>query len=266
MRNIQKLCLVISILFSASAVFGSTLEETFKKRIPAGDIEIISLKNVNGSVKVYGWDNEDVEITAYKKVRASSSEKARRMMENLEIEIIETADGLEIETNLPQRRNKNGGFFSWLFNMSGSSASVSYEIHVPSSIDLDLSSTNGSVFVNECSGLIRLHTTNGKVTGEQLKGAVQCNTTNGSIEIEMLKTDPEEEMSLRTTNGSVRLYLPRSADVDVKAKTTNGSIRCELPIDKSYSRSRKRLEGSINDGGPLIYIKTTNGSIKILEL
>jgi len=54
--------------------------------------------------------------------------------------------------------------------------------------------------------------------------------------------------------------------VDIKAKTTNGSIRCELPIDKSYSRSRKRLEGSINDGGPLIYIKTTNGSVKILEI
>ncbi len=266
MKQIQKLFLVITVLFSAAAVLGSTLEETFKKRLPAKDIEQVSLFNVNGSVKVYGWDNDEMEIVAYKKVRASNSEHAQELMDNLEIEITETADGVEIQTHIPRRKNKNGGFFGWLFDVTGTSASVSYEVHVPVKMNLDLNSTNGSLFVNECSGLIRLHTTNGKVSGEKLKGAVQCATTNGSIEIELLKADPEEEMTLRTTNGSVRLYLPHSANVDIKAKTTNGSIRCELPINEGYSGSRKRLEGAINEGGPLIYIKTTNGSVKILEL
>ena len=266
MKHFQKLFLVMSVLFSATVVLGSTLEETFKKRLPAKDIEQVTLYNVNGSVKVYGWNNEEIEIIAYKKVRASNSEHAQKLIDNLEIEITETADGVEIQTHIPRRRNKNGGFFAWLFDVTGSSASVSYEVHVPMKMDLDLHSTNGSIFVDECTGLIKLQTTNGKISGEKLKGAVQCKTTNGRIEIELLKADPEQEMTLRTTNGSVRLYLPRNANVDIKAKTTNGSIRCELPIDESYSRSRKRLEGTINDGGPLIYIKTTNGSVKILEL
>jgi len=72
-------------------------------------------------------------------------------------------------------------------------------------------------------------------------------------------------MSFKSTNGSIKLYLPADANVDIKAKTTNGSIKCELPIEREDYSSSKKLSGSINNGGPLVYLKTTNGSIRIGE-
>ena len=75
----------------------------------------------------------------------------------------------------------------------------------------------------------------------------------------------DDEMSFKSTNGSIKLFLPADASVDIKARTTNGSINCELPIEREDYSSKKKLSGSINKGGPPVYLKTTNGSIRIAE-
>ena len=93
---------------------------------------------------------------------------------------------------------------------------------------------------------------------------MRAHSTNGSINVSMHKFS-EDEMSFKTTNGSIKLYLPYNTDADIEARTTNGSIRCELPMSERYTKSKRRLEGEINDGGSLIYMKTTNGSISVLE-
>lgn len=266
MKIIQKILPFLVIFAITELSIAATLEETLKKRLPAENVKQVTLSNVNGSVQVTGWDKQEVEIIAYKKVRASDSEKARELLNKLEVEIVETSRDIEITTLLPRRRDKGGGFFAWLFDITGTDVSVKYEIKVPFKMDLDVRSTNGSVQIDHCQGMIKLHTTNGKITGDKISGNIVAKTTNGQIEIEIVKIDPDEDMSLKTTNGSIRIYLPDDVNADIKAKTTNGSIRCELPLTERYEKSKRRLEGSINKGGPMIYLKTTNGSIKILEL
>lgn len=266
MRILNKILPLFVIFAVAELSLATTLEETFKKRLPAQDVQQVTLNNVNGSVLVSGWDKKEIEIIAYKKVRATSSEKARELLNKLDVEVVESGGEIEINTILPRKRDRNGGFFSWLLNISGFDVAVKYEIKVPLKMDLDLRSTNGGIRIDNCKGMIKLTTTNGKITGDKISGNIIARTTNGSVEMEMLKVDIQEEMTLKTTNGSIRLYLPDDINVDVKAKTTNGSIRCELPLTEGYEKSKRRLEGSINKGGPRIYLKTTNGSIKILEL
>ena len=143
--------------------------------------------------------------------------------------------------------------------------SVSYEIHVPKKFDLNLQSTNGRLEVMECDGRMRLETTNGKIIANDVSGSIRCNTTNGSITASFIEVTEEEEMSFTSTNGSIKVYLPRHIDADVRARTTNGSIDCDLPIRERSGRSRKSLDAVINDGGMVIYFKTTNGSIHIRE-
>ncbi|HHJ51994.1 MAG TPA: hypothetical protein ENJ89_02260 [Caldithrix abyssi] len=263
MRSIiAKTLLLLLGLFLIS--YGATLEETFKRRIPIEDIERLSVYNVNGSIKVSSWDQPAIEVVAYKKVRAGNTAQAERRLSELEIEIAETAEGLEVQTRFP-RKTSGGGFFAWLLGESGSSASVNYEIKVPRKLDLELHSTNGKLVLTDCEGMIKLYTTNGKIEAENIRGTINARTTNGSINVLMDALQPEEGLRLRTTNGSIKLYLPADTNADLDAKTVNGSIRCELPLqERSYS-SKKRLQGMINDGGPLIYLKTTNGSIRILE-
>lgn len=265
-RNSLYFLVLIFIVSTFQVVQATTLEEVFKKRLDASNFNEVVLENVNGSIDVACWKNDEIEIVAYKKVHANDSDRAQRLMDALEIGINEDGDRLIIETRLPKhRRGANDGFFSWLFNGGNSGTSVSYELKVPAKMDLDMHSTNGAVMVSECNGHMQLTTTNGKIRAEEVSGAIRAKSTNGSLNISMRKTLPDEEMGFRTTNGSIKLYLPHSIDADIEARTTNGRIRCELPLTESYEKSKRRLEGEINDGGPLIYLKTTNGSISILE-
>lgn len=258
---------IISLLSIAGIqnLFAETLEETFKKKITAESYEGISVRSMNGSITAESWDRDEVEIIAYKKVKASSSKDAHKVMENFEIIIKTSGETLEVSADFPKRSNSHNGFFSWLFSKDRVSTSVQFEIKVPRKFDAFLKSTNGEVSISNAQGVIELKTTNGNINGDNLGGSVQAKTTNGSIKIGMDKVKFDEEMQIRTTNGSIKLYLPSDIDADLEAQTTNGKISCSLPIKSVYSKSKTRLDGKINSGGPLIQLKTTNGSIKIRE-
>ena len=268
MKNVLSRTLLF-ILVSGLTTFllATSLEETFKKQISADDFKLVSVLNQNGSVEVKGWSKDQIEIIAYKKVRAGSQEKAEKLMEYLEINIDESGDHLVIETIQPRRhKDKDSGFISWLLGLGNhANASVDYMIKVPHKMDLDLNSTNGGITVIECEGVIDLKTTNGKIVADNIKGSTNCKTTNGSIKAYLDDVYPKEDMTFKSTNGSIKIYLPGDTNADVEAKTTNGSIRCDLPLHSTNKQSKHHFYGEINDGGSLIYIKTTNGSIKIYE-
>ncbi len=263
MKRLFVWILLVSAFFQLASA--ATLEETFKKRIDAKDITDVVLSNVNGNIQVSSWDQNTIEVIAYKKVRGNSERKAQRLMEHLLIDISQEGTVLNIETNLPKNRNSGSGFFTWLFNGGGSGASVNYELRVPKTINLELHSTNGAIIATDCSGDFDCSTTNGKIRLEDISGSARAKSTNGSLYISFRKFNSEKEMRFRTTNGSIKLMLPYNTNADLEARTTNGSIKCELPLTERYAKSRKRLEGKINNGGTLITLRTTNGSIKILE-
>ena len=73
-------------------------------------------------------------------------------------------------------------------------------------------------------------------------------------------------MTFRTTNGSIKLYLPEDYGADdVELKTTNGHIDSDFPMSGSSGRkSKKRFRGSINKGNRELSCSTTNGNIHLL--
>jgi len=269
MKNVfNNTSLLLLITGLINFTFATSLEETFKKKIPAENIVSVSVYNQNGSIEVESWAENQIEIIAYKKVRASNREKAKKLMENLEIEIDKSGDHLRIETIHPSRNKDNdGGFISWLFSLGeNGGASVDYVIKVPQKMDLNLNSTNGGLEVSDCEGTIDLNTTNGKIVAENIKGSTNCTTTNGSIKAYLDKVHPKEDMTFKSTNGSIKVYLPQDINADVEAKTTNGSINCDMRASGKNKGSKHHFYGQINEGGSLIYLKTTNGSIHINEI
>lgn len=250
------------ILVSISVGHAARLEETFKKSLPLKPGGRIEVENVNGKITVESWDKNEVYIEAEKRVRAGSRQDAERFMESLNIEIEQKDNEIIIITKHP--RKGHDGFWDWVFG-DNASAEVSYKINVPKKCNVEATSTNGGIYVSNVEGTIRLRTTNGKIEAEALKGLVSARTTNGSVRIELTEVRSDEEMEFLTTNGSVTLYIPNNIDCNVRARTTNGSIRTDFPLEVQGKYGSKRVQGKINSGGPLIFIETTNGSIRLLE-
>ena len=224
----------------------------------------MELSNTNGSITIHHSDDADIHIIARKKVSAGNSSTAKKLLDDLQIDIDQVDDVLQIRTIYPRSQNRSG-FFAWLFGQNGSGKSVQYEIAVPDSMEMEIHTTNGSIHMTDISGNFVLFTTNGKITAENIKGSLKAKSTNGAIYAALDVVNPDQDIRIRTTNGSIRLFLPGDINADLEARTTNGKISCELPLTETYAESRRRLEGRINEGGTAIFLRTTNGSIRIKE-
>jgi len=259
--------LFVSIfLMGGNIVSGGTISETFKKQMSFQPGNLLSLSNQNGEIQISSWNRDEIEIIAFKKVRAADREQAEKMMQQLQVTIREHEDEIEIETEYPHKHGRSGGFFDWLFGGSRNcSYSVEYEIKLPVSADLNINTTNGNIEVVDISGRLRLETTNGVIRAEEITGLLRCHTTNGDIKVAISDIPREEEMHFRTTNGSIRLYLPEDFAGFVDLNTTNGSIDSDFPIRTDNYRKRTHVRGRINSGDTDLYCSTTNGNIRLYQ-
>ena len=115
-----------------------------------------------------------------------------------------------------------------------------------------------------------MHSTNGKINAKNVSGLLRCETTNGRIHAEINEITSEDEMTFRTTNGSIKLYLPENYGGYADLKTTNGHIDSDFRLRDKYKSSKKwkskrAYRGEFGNGDGSITCKTTNGSIYLLQ-
>jgi DUF4097 and DUF4098 domain-containing protein YvlB len=173
-------------------------------------------------------------------------------------------DEIEIETGdvIRARGPRRKGGFLGLFG--GKNWSVSYRLEVPEETELDVHTTNGGIEVWDVAGAIDFGTTNGGIKLHDVGGDVTGGTTNGGIRVGLNPRDWDgEEIDLHTTNGSIKVDLPRDFAGRVDVKTTNGGISVDHPV-KIDSKRRNRLKGTIGGGGSAVLrARTTNGGVSL---
>jgi DUF4097 and DUF4098 domain-containing protein YvlB len=200
----------------------------------------------NGGIQVEGWDKSEVQVRAKIEGRARTNDLARKMVEAVSLA---TADDM-----LHASGPKSGRGESW---------SVSYRAMVPTQSDLALHAMNGEIKVSQVLGDIQVRTTNGEISLEGVGGDVRGGTTNGSVRVELAGDAWDGEgVDIRTTNGSVDLYIPSQYNGVLEAATTNGRIDVDFPITVTGKIGR-RLHTELGHGGATISATTTNGSVRI---
>lgn len=249
-----------------SQLFGKEASEEFYKTFPIKVDGSFSLKNINGSITISTWREEKVEIRALKTTKGDPEN-----LKKVKIEVESSPDSIFVDTVFPKLKNIR--------------VKVDYEVRVPEGLVLEkiksvngdvtisgpianvtASTTNGRIKVQGAVGELTLSTTNGKIEAFDVRGELEAHTTNGSVELEMLSF--EDEVKVETVNGSITLRCRSSEEIDAEltAKTVNGKIYLDFPVTlKSIYKSKHSLEGQIGQGGPPIYLRTVNGSIKITK-
>jgi DUF4097 and DUF4098 domain-containing protein YvlB len=257
--------LLCGLLLVGAAAHAATVKDRFDQTVPLRPGSEVRLTNVNGGVTFEAWDRPEVRIEAEKRVKAGSDEAARKLMSQIRIEVANTPAGLRIDTSLPGREEA-GGILAQLFNGSGDvNMDVSYKIHVPRHVALDVESSNGAITVTGTEGNAQLKTSNGRINVAGLAGSLQAETSNGAIDVEL--TDlASGDLSLESSNGGIAVRLPRDARFSIDAATSNGSIRSDFPVEGGQAGKRSRLKGEVNGGGSRLYIRTSNGSVNIRSL
>ena len=269
-------------------VDGKHIQEV-TRQFPFESGQTFSLTNVNGKITVTGWDKEEVLITAEKRLERrvgglgwimsklnidfKTSDDMEAYFQKVDVVVSTNENGVEIETIRPRR---------------GISVNVSvhYDVKLPreSSVtlitsngtitienilgDVSLRSSNGRLIGNNIVGPTKARTSNGSVNLVDITGAIQAKTSNGTITIEHpVSLSSDDAITCSTSNGSVRIYLAEDSAFDIEARTSNGRIRSDFEIDREDDgKNRRRLRGRVGDGGALLDLSTTNGSITINQL
>jgi DUF4097 and DUF4098 domain-containing protein YvlB len=132
-----------------------------------------------------------------------------------------------------------------------------------------LETAGGGIRLSSATGAVRANTAGGGIKLARLTSGVQAETANGGIEAEFI-TARVTETHLATTAGDIIVYLPSDVAVTIKAaiEVANGhKIYSDFPGLKisseggNYGPKQVFGEGSLNGGGAVMKVHTSNGNI-----
>lgn len=204
----------------------------------------------NGSVRVQGWDNDGVKVTARLQANGASDADAASLLKDIKV----SADGRSVRADGPS--GSFGNRRNW---------SASYVVWVPRRFDVSLDANNGSLGVAGVTGKLDLRTTNGSVALSDVGGDVHARTQNGSLNVELAGSGWDGSgLDAETQNGSVRISVPQKYAAQLETGSVNGRINTDIPITVQ-GRISRRLSIPLNGGGKTVRAMTTNGSVRISE-
>jgi len=281
----------------------SRYKEDFHQSHPLAAGGRLYVETFNGSVEVTGWDQEIADISGTKYastqegldaldvdiVASGDSIRIRtvrptghrgsmgakyilKVPRRTSLERIESSNGGIRVANIDagaRLRTSNGGV-----NVSG----LRGELEVRTSnagVDLRdvtgpvvVATSNGGIQVNEIGNGLEATTSNAAIhaslSGVERGKPLKLTTSNGSVELTLDRLNGNE-IKAATSNASITVRLPSDAAAEVKAQTSNASINSEFDVKAKGAAGKNYLAGTINNGGPLITLTSSNGSIKLVK-
>lgn len=132
-----------------------------------------------------------------------------------------------------------------------------------------LETAGGGIRLNSSTGTVKAVTAGGGIKLARLTSGVQAETANGGIEAEFV-ANRITDTRLATTAGDIIVYIPSDMAVTIRAaiELANGhqiySDFAGLKISTeggNYGPKQIFGEGSLNGGGPVMKVHTSNGNI-----
>jgi hypothetical protein len=223
------------------------------------DGQTLEVINRNGDIDASGSGGDAAQVEGMKRDGDENE---------MFIEVVEYSDGVTIcavyaKDRTPGRCHRGGvSSESSNWNWHGHRGKINFNVKVPRGVRLNALTTNGGVHCRDLNSVVKAATTNGNVEVSTSEWA-SARTTNGGVRVAMGSAKWNGELELMTTNGSVNVTLPASAEFKVNAATTNGGIHTDFPITVQGSFSSKDLSGTVGGGGRELRVATTNGGIEL---
>ncbi len=273
-------------------VGGESYSEAVDERFTFDHTPRLHVRNISGetSITAAGAPGE-IRVVARKRVSAGSQDRAKRLLQNVEIRMEKHGDELLIEPHLYEQER------GWLDLFRGKRFRVDFDITVPAECAIDAQTVSGELSVEGVRGPLEVQTVSGSVRLEDLQGPmrlksvsgdVDCrryvghfegNTVSGDVTISaarlrstLLHTvsgdvqiegrlDPRKEHRFKTISGDIELALA-APDATIEYRTASGDVECELPA-RIVRNGRKEYSIVVGGGRGRVGVKTVSGDLTV---
>jgi len=135
---------------------------------------------------------------------------------------------------------------------------ISFKVFVPKNVSTDLSTSGGSISLNDLSGKLKFSTSGGSLNLDNLSGTVDGRTSGGSIDLKNSKDD----IDLSTSGGSIDA---KNCEGKLRLSTSGGSLDLkDLKGEIRATTSGGSIHGSDIEGELISH--TSGGSIHFSDL
>ncbi len=266
-------------------------DQTVEKTFAVDGMPRLRVHNVSGETAIRAGEPGQIRVVARKRVKGGSADRAKRLLENVEVRIEQKGNDVFVEPHLYEQER------SWLDLFRGKRFRVDFEITVPRetavnaqtvSGDLDLHGTRGPARLESVSGDVNIEDVQGPMRIKSVSGDVQCTDYVGSVEGSSVSGDvdirgrvhacelhtvsgdisidlePEiggRESRLKTISGDVEVGLLASSCV-CEYHTASGDLDCEVPA-RIMREGRKDRTVVVGDGHSRLSVRTVSGDFTI---
>jgi DUF4097 and DUF4098 domain-containing protein YvlB len=172
--------------------------------VKVGSGGALDVSNISGDVRVTGSSGNEITVEAVKRVRHRDADEARRLLQELRVDISTVGDRVEIRTNYPRR---SGG------SDRGISARVDYTISVPMGASVAVKTISGDASVTKVDGEVRVETVSGNVTVSGTPNLTLAKAVSGDV-------------TARDVNGAATLSLGTVSGTVVASGLKARSLEC----------------------------------------
>ena len=270
---------------------GDAHDQTVEKTFTVDGMPRLRVQNVSGETAIRVGESGQVRVVARKRVKGGSADRAKRLLENVEVRIEQRGNDIFVEPHLYEQER------TWLDLFRGKRFRVDFEITVPRetavnaqtvSGDLDLNGTRGPARVESVSGDVNIEDVQGPMRLKSVSGDVQCtdyvgavegssvsgdvdirgrvracelHTVSGDISIDIEPEAGGRECRLKTISGDVEVGLLTASCV-CDYRTASGDLECDEPA-RIVREGRKDRTVIIGDGKSRLFVKTVSGDLTI---
>ena len=251
-RNLLVLFIACQSFVTLAQDWNKTPYQT--KSLANDGIKGVFVQTSGGSITVSGASGEQPRVEVY--VRGNnnielSKEDIQKRLENdyiLEVNV----NGHEVHA-LAKRKHEGGFNWDWRKQLS-----ISFKIYVPKQVDTHLSTSGGSIHLDNLSGQENFSTSGGSLHVDYLTGVIKGETSGGSISI----SNSGDNINMETSGGSIHA---NNCQGKIRLETSGGSLdlgdlKGNIEANTSGgSIHANHIEGEFKTG-------TSGGSVSLSQL
>ena len=206
----------------------------------------LSAQTLNGNISVAPWDGQDVVVRAQVLTAGANQLPAEALAA---LVTVDTTGGIVVG-----RGPSTSGPQNW---------SLNFEIYVPPSAGLSLTTVNGDIWVGDVQGAIQFSAVNGKVSVVGAEGDVAGHDVNGNITVRAGDHWQGQTLNVQTVNGNIYLSVPGDCSAHIELSTVRGSISTNFAVP-SWGRGQRCRSMS----GPAAHWcarRLSRGNVRLVE-
>ncbi|HTD24133.1 MAG TPA: DUF4097 family beta strand repeat-containing protein [Terriglobales bacterium] len=258
----KKIFLALSVLLVLTLPAAA---DDWKKDYTISGKPEVRLSTGDGSVEFIVWERKQVSVSVHTEGWQIGSDGVR-------IEEHQSGDRVEVTVHTPHE-----GWFCLFCNRS-----MHVTVNLPQEANLDLHTGDGSIKGSRVHGNLDLNTGDGSIRIEDADGQLSAHTGDGGIHVDgrfdALKIETGDgsihaeinrgskmvsSWYLHSGDGSIELRLPEGFSANLDAHTGDGSINSDLSALTDEDKHNHTLRGKLNGGGPLLELRSGDGSIHL---